>query len=78
MFLIFHPKFFLNFIVLEMSITCFLEWWLVKFDNIEGAIFFKKDSWGNQDQIVFEMVFSKVDNVGGQSHVSKICLRLRH
>ena len=75
----FHPKLLLNFIVLSnFPSHVFLEWWLVKFDNLERASSFKKYSWGNKDHIVFEMVFINIDNVGGQSYVLKICLRLRH
>ena len=50
----------------------------MKLDNIEGARFFKIGSWDNKDHVVFEMVLGKLDNVGGQSYVSKTCLRLWH
>ena len=48
----------------------------MKLDNIEGARFFKVGSWDNKDHIVFEMVFSKLDNIGRQSYVSKIWLEV--
>ena len=46
----------------------------MKLDNIEGAIIFKVIPRDNKDHIVFEMVFSKLDNIGRQSYVSKIWL----
>ena len=53
MFLISHPKLFLKIIVPKLSLHVFCKLCLTNSDNIEGARFFKKHSWGNQDHIVF-------------------------
>ena len=53
----------------------FFQLCLAKSDNIEGARFFKMLSWDSKGHIIFEMVFSKLDNIGRQSYVSKICVK---